>query len=61
VEANPRARRAGLVAAARGGALPAHAALARWLEQPVDWDAEFDADLDDLQRLIETAAGRSTA
>jgi AcrR family transcriptional regulator len=33
--------------------LPAHAALARWLEEPVDWDAEFDADLDDLRRLIE--------
>jgi AcrR family transcriptional regulator len=42
----------------RGGTLsaeelPAHAALASWLEKPVDWDAEFDADLDDLQPLIE--------
>jgi AcrR family transcriptional regulator len=39
------------------GELPAHAALARWLEQPVDWDAEFDADLNDLQRLIEGLIG----
>jgi AcrR family transcriptional regulator len=52
---NPRARR-GLVAAGREGALPGHAALARWLEPPVDWDAEFEADLDDLMRLIEAAA-----
>jgi AcrR family transcriptional regulator len=42
------------------GDLPAHAALARWLDAPVDWDAEFAADLDDLRRLIELAAtGRS--
>jgi AcrR family transcriptional regulator len=54
-ELNPRARR-GLVGAVRAKALPGHAALARWLEPPVDWDAEFEADLDDLMRLIETAA-----
>jgi AcrR family transcriptional regulator len=47
----------------RGGTLPAtelpaHALLARWLEEPVDWDAEFDADLDDLRRLIEGVAAR---
>ena len=56
-ELNPRARR-GLVAAVRAKALPGHAALARWLEPPVDWDAEFEADLDDLMRLIETAAAQ---
>ena len=36
--------------------LPGHAAILEWLEQPVDWDAEFDADLDDLIALIERAA-----
>jgi AcrR family transcriptional regulator len=55
---DPRLRR-GLVGAVRAKALPGHAALARWLEPPVDWDAEFEADLDDLMRLIETAAKRS--
>jgi AcrR family transcriptional regulator len=57
-ELNPRARR-GLVGAVRAKALPGHAALARWLEPPVDWDAEFEADLDDLMRLIEAAARRA--
>jgi len=51
-----RARRGGLTAAVREGSLPAHAALARWLEQPVDWDAEFEADLRDVMRFIETVA-----
>jgi AcrR family transcriptional regulator len=55
---DPRLRR-GLVGAVREKALPGHAALARWLEPPVDWDAEFEADLDDLMRLIETAARTS--
>jgi hypothetical protein len=50
--------RRGLVGAIRAKALPGHAALARWLEPPVDWDAEFEADLDDLMRLVETAAKR---
>jgi AcrR family transcriptional regulator len=58
-ELNPRARR-GLVAAGREGALPGHAALARWLEPRVDWDAEFEADLDDLMRLIEAAAANGS-
>lgn len=49
---DPRGRRGQLP----GGALPAHAELARWLDQPVDWDAEFEADLADLQRLIEAVA-----
>jgi AcrR family transcriptional regulator len=56
---NPRARR-GLVSAGREGTLPGHAALARWLEPPVDWDAEFEADLDDLMRLIEAAAAKGS-
>jgi AcrR family transcriptional regulator len=51
-ELDPRARR-GLL---RDQPAPGHRALVRWLEVPVDWDAEFEADLDDLMRLIETAA-----
>jgi AcrR family transcriptional regulator len=35
------------------GDLPAHARLAPWLDARPDWDAEFDADLADLQQLIE--------
>jgi hypothetical protein len=42
-------------------ALPAHLRLARWLDAPVDWAAEFEADLADLQRLIELAASRPAA
>ena len=50
-----RARRALL----RGEPLPGHRALVRWLEAPVNWDAEFEADVDDVIRLIEAvAAGR---
>lgn len=45
---NPRARRGQLPA----GALPGHQALAEWLDRDVDWDAEFEADLADLARLI---------
>jgi AcrR family transcriptional regulator len=51
---DPRGRRGQLP----DGALPAHTELAHWLEQPVDWEAEFEADLRDLQRLIEAAAER---
>jgi AcrR family transcriptional regulator len=58
-ELDPRTRR-GLVDAGRQGILPGHAALARWLKPPVDWDAEFEADLDDLMRLIEAAAARGS-
>lgn len=36
------------------GDLPGHHALATWLDQPVDWDAEFEADLADLTRLIDS-------
>jgi len=52
---NPRGRRAQLAAAE----LPAHNALASWLDTPVDWDAEFETDLDDLERLIEAIASGS--
>ena len=52
---NPRGRRAQLAAAV----LPAHNALATWLDTPVDWDAEFETDLDDLERLVEAIASGS--
>ncbi len=45
---NPRARRGQLPK----GELPGHQALAEWLDREVDWDAEFEADLADLSRLI---------
>jgi AcrR family transcriptional regulator len=40
------------------GPLPGHAQLATALESPVDWDAEFEADIADLALLIETVARR---
>jgi AcrR family transcriptional regulator len=43
------------------GTLPGHAQLAAALESPVDWDAEFEADIADLALLIETVARRGTA
>jgi hypothetical protein len=49
----PRERRAIL----RSEPLPGHKALVLWLETPVNWDAEFEADIDDVVRLIEAAAG----
>jgi AcrR family transcriptional regulator len=36
--------------------LPGHRAIAEHLDVPVDWDAEFQRDLDDLAVLIEHAA-----
>jgi AcrR family transcriptional regulator len=51
---DPRGRRGQLPE----GTLPAHARLGEILDQPVDWDAEFDADLADLELLIETVARR---
>ncbi|MEV6103666.1 TetR/AcrR family transcriptional regulator [Streptomyces sp. NPDC051940] len=39
------------------GALPRHTALAGWLDLPLDLDEEFEADLADLERLVEAAAG----
>jgi hypothetical protein len=40
------------------GTLPGHAQLATALDCPVDWDAEFEADIADLALLIETVARR---
>jgi AcrR family transcriptional regulator len=40
------------------GTLPGHARLATALERPVDWDAEFEADIEDLALLIEAVARR---
>jgi AcrR family transcriptional regulator len=37
--------------------LPGHRALQPWLEPSVDWDAEFDADLADLARMVESVVG----
>jgi AcrR family transcriptional regulator len=51
---DPRARR-GMLA---GQPLPGHKSLLPWLEAPVDWDAEFEADLADLRTLIESQATR---
>jgi AcrR family transcriptional regulator len=42
------------------GTLPGHAQLATALQRPVDWDAEFEADIADLALLIETVARRGT-
>ncbi|WP_144125732.1 TetR/AcrR family transcriptional regulator [Catellatospora sichuanensis] len=39
-------------AEAAGGAAPAHQELSAVLAQPADWDAEFDAGLDDLMHVI---------
>ncbi len=37
--------------------LPAHARLAQWLDEPVDWSAEFRANLDDLTAVVARSAG----
>lgn len=47
---NPRARRAQLAPAE----IPAHYRLAEHLDRPVDWEAEFEADLRNLRTLIES-------
>ena len=47
---NPRARRAQLDPAE----IPSHYRLADHLDRPVDWDAEFEADLRYLRALLET-------
>lgn len=49
---DPRAIRGQLPA----GELPGHARLAEWLNRSPDWNAEFEADMADLQRLIEAQA-----
>jgi AcrR family transcriptional regulator len=51
-DVDPRGRRGRLP----DGDLPGHAEVAAWLDPPVDWDAEFRADLDDLVRLVESVA-----
>jgi AcrR family transcriptional regulator len=43
------------------GTLPGHAQLAATLDRPVDWDAEFEADIADLALLVETIARRGAA
>jgi AcrR family transcriptional regulator len=45
---NPRARRAQFP----GGEVLAHHKLAQQLDKPIDWDAEFAADLQDLRAAI---------
>lgn len=52
----PRQRRAQLPAED----LPAHHALAEHLDAKVDWDAEYDADVEDLLRLVELIADRGS-
>jgi AcrR family transcriptional regulator len=49
---NPRGRRGQLPE----GDLPGHHALAQWLDKEVDWDAEFEADMVDLSRIIRSYA-----
>jgi AcrR family transcriptional regulator len=46
--------------ARRGGALPGHRAVAGHLDN-VDWDAEFEADLADLETVIDALARQSAA
>jgi hypothetical protein len=53
---SPRARRAQLTEED----IPAHHRLARHLDEPVDWSAEFHADLRDLRMLVEAVATRGT-
>lgn len=50
---DPRERRALLA----GVDLPAHRTLESMLETPVSWDDEFEADLDDLTRMVQGIAG----
>ncbi|MEU6378801.1 TetR/AcrR family transcriptional regulator [Streptomyces sp. NPDC046909] len=52
---DPRSRRGRLPEAE----LPGHARLAPWLDLPVDLSAEFEADLDDIRRLVEAVAKRA--
>ncbi len=40
------------------GPLPGHARLVRWLSHRPNWAEEFDADLHDIERLIEAKARR---
>jgi AcrR family transcriptional regulator len=49
---NPRGRRGQFAP----DEVPAHRQLAEWLDKDLDLDAEFEADLDDLERLIRAIA-----
>jgi AcrR family transcriptional regulator len=51
---DPRGRRA----QAAPGSVPAHLRLAAYLDDAVDWDREFEADVDDLLALVARAAER---
>jgi AcrR family transcriptional regulator len=51
---DPRSRRAQLAPADA----PGHYRLAEHLDRPIDWNAEFEADLADLRALIELARRR---
>jgi len=57
-------REEGYVRARRGqlgdAPLPGHKALISWLNAPANWDAEFEADVDDLVRLVEATAARGS-
>jgi len=50
----PRGRRA----QAAPGSVPAHLRLAKYLDEAVDWDREFQADVEDLLALVARAAQR---
>lgn len=41
-----------------GADLPGYARLAPWMDKMPDWDAEYEADLADLEQLILAKAGR---
>lgn len=47
---SPRGRRAQFAP----DEVPAHVRLAKWLDDDISWNAEFEADLDDLVVLIES-------
>ena len=49
---DPRGRRGQLPEST----LPGHSKLAPWLDLPLDLDAEFQADLEDILDMVETAA-----
>jgi len=51
---NPRARRAQL----EPDDVPGHYQLAEHLDKQIDWDAEFESDLEDLRTLVEEISGR---
>jgi hypothetical protein len=51
---DPRGRRA----QAAPGSVPAHVRLATYLDEAVDWDGEFEADVEDLIALVARAAAQ---